>query len=162
LEPWRAIDFSIFARIARDPDVMRYITGGVPWTDDEIRGFIRRQMKYHARHGFCLWRIVRRQDGALLGFCGLQPLELDGRREVEIGWWLAKRHWKRGLATEAARRALGRTFAGEKLRKVVAIAMPENTASRRIMHKIGLRYHRQTRRRGFRVVCYSGAARFLG
>ena len=134
---------------------MRFINGGVPWTDDEIRGFVRRQMRQFAREGTCLWRISRRPDGKTIGFCGLQPLNLESRHEVEIGWWLAKRCWRRGLATEAARLVMNFGFATANLRRVVAIAMPENAASRRVMRKLGMRYVRATVRRGFDVVVYS-------
>ncbi len=45
-----------------------------------------------------------RPDSALIGFCGLEPLVGEAKKEVEIGWWLARDCWGgQGLATEAAR-----------------------------------------------------------
>jgi RimJ/RimL family protein N-acetyltransferase len=41
------------------------------------------------------------------------------------------------------------------LRRVIAIAMPANAASRHVMEKLGLRYQRDTVRRGFPVVVYA-------
>lgn len=155
LEGWSHAHFGCFAGIARDPDVMRFINGGLPWTDNEIRGFIRGQMRHRAQDGFCLWRIVRRPDGKTLGFCGLQPFKLENRREVEIGWWLAKRYWRRGLATETARLAMRHALEIAGLARVIAIAMPQNAASRHVMHKLGMRYARSAKRRGFDVVVYS-------
>lgn len=155
LERWNHLHFSCFAEIARDREVMRFINGGIPWTDDEIRGFVRRQMRHRAQCKFCLWRIVRKPDGKMMGFCGLQPLSLDNRREVEIGWWLAKKYWRRGLATEAARLAMKHGFKTAGLKRIVAIAMPQNAASRHVMRKIGMRYERESVRRGFDVVVYS-------
>ncbi|HET9401696.1 MAG TPA: GNAT family N-acetyltransferase [Candidatus Acidoferrales bacterium] len=157
LECWSHIHFGCFADIARDPDVMRFINGGVPWADFEIREFIRRQMRHRARKGFCMWRIVRRPDGRTLGFCGLQPLNFENRNAVEIGWWLAKQYWRRGLATESARLAMKQGFARARLTRVIAIAMPQNAASRHVMHKLGMRYVRSAKRRGFDVVVYSVA-----
>src|SRR5579862_5352186 len=110
LLPWRLTDFAAFRPIATDPEVMRYISNGTPWTDDKIREFIRRQMRHAAARNFCLWKITRKPDGKLLGFCGLQPLTIEGQREIEIGWWLAKNCWRRGLATEAARAVMKFAF----------------------------------------------------
>ena len=42
---WSLDDFTRFKPIGKDPEVMRYISGGIPWTDERIREFIDRQMK---------------------------------------------------------------------------------------------------------------------
>jgi len=89
----------------------------------------------------------------LIGFCGLQPLpETD---EIEIGWWLARAWWGRGLATEAARAALHEGFTRAGLDRIVAIAQPANTASIRIMEKLGMRFERMTESRGVPVAMYA-------
>jgi [ribosomal protein S5]-alanine N-acetyltransferase len=155
LTPWRHIDFASFRPIATDPEVMRYINDGAPWNDDQIREFIRRQMRHAAAKQFCLWRIVREPDGKMLGFCGLQPLTIEGHREVEIGWWLARNCWGRGLASEAAREAMRFAFDEVKLSRVIAIAQPENRASIRIMRKLGMRFEREATHKGIRVVLYA-------
>jgi ribosomal-protein-alanine N-acetyltransferase len=154
LMPWRYVDFAAFRPIATDPQVMRYINNGAPWNDEQIREFIRLQMRHAASKGFCLWRIVRRHDGKLLGFCGLQPLTIEGWREVEIGWWLAVNCWRRGLATEAAHPAMQFAFDRANLGRVIAIAQPENRASVRIMRKLGMKFDREATHKGIRVVLY--------
>ncbi len=91
--------------------------------------------------------------GPLIGFCGLQPLpELD---EIEIGWWLARAWWGRGLATEAARVAMRDAFDRLGFERIVAIAQPANTASIHIMQKLGMRFERIVQPRGIPVVLYS-------
>jgi len=155
LMPWHFADFAAFRPIATDPDVMRYIHNGVPWNDDQIREFVRRQMRHAAANQFCLWRIVRKPDGKMLGFCGLQLLKIEGQRDVEIGWWLAKTCWRRGIATEAARAAMRFAFDKAKLRRVIAIAQPENDASVRIMRKLGMRFECDGTHKGIHVVFYS-------
>ena len=155
LMEWRHADFAAFRPIAKDPDVMRYISDGIPWSDEGIREFIGRQIRHAAARRFCLWRIARNPDGKTIGFCGLQPLKLEGQREVEIGWWLAKNCWGRGLATEAARTVMRFAFDDAKLRRVIAIARPENLASIRIMRKLGMRFEREATHKGISVVVYS-------
>ncbi len=96
--------------------------------------------------------MARRSD-----FAGCSRLRLEDDSEVEIGWWLARRCWGKGLATEAAQSVLRYAFERAGLARVIAIAMPENLASRRIMEKIGMRYESETEHKGFRVVLYSAS-----
>lgn len=155
LMPWRHADFAAFRPIATDPEVMRYISDGAPWSDEKIREFVRRQMRHESTRRFCLWRIARKPDGKMLGFCDLQPVMLEGHPEVEIGWWLAKNCWGRGLASEAARLAMRFAFARANLHRVSAIARAENLASVRIMKKLGMRFERESTHKGIPVVVYS-------
>lgn len=151
LHAWREADWTSFAPIARDPEVMRYITGGAPWTDERIQEFVARQIAWHAAEGYCRWRLEEKSTGATIGFCGggrMHGLEDD---EVEVGWWLARSHWGRGLATEAARAAIQDLFTRVGLPRVVSMAARENTASLRIMRKLGYTFLREQEYRGFTV-----------
>ena len=132
---------------------MRYIRDGSSWPEELSRQFVMRQIELFRERKFCLWKLLPKEGGRLIGFCGLQPL--PGTPDIEIGWWLARVWWGRGLATEAARAALGDGFARVGLGRIVAIAQPANTASIRIMRKLGMRYERMTESRGIPVVLYS-------
>ena len=59
---------------------------------------------------------------------------------VEIGWRVARAHWGRGLATEAALAAAEYGFQTLALKEILAFTTPANTASRRVMEKIGMTY----------------------
>ncbi len=158
LVEWEPGDQQALRPIATDPEVMRYIAEGIPWSDEQIREFVLRQMRHAAERGFCLWKLLLREPhaaGRPAGLCGLQPLA--GTEEIEIGWWLERELWGRGLATEAARAVLEFAWERAGLSRVVAIARAENRASRRIMEKLGMRYERDTVHRGFPVVLYSVA-----
>ena len=134
LAPWRMDDWIEFRPIATDPDVMRFITGGTPWTDDQIQAFVKRQMELFAEKTFCRWKLSSKDSTEIIGFCGV-GLWHDA---PEIGWWLRKRDWGRGLATEAARAALQDVFQRTELRRIISIVRPANTASIRVMEKLGL------------------------
>jgi RimJ/RimL family protein N-acetyltransferase len=155
LLPWRSEDWVQLCPIARDPEVVRYISEGKPWPDERIRDFVERQVAGFAARGYCFWRLEHKADGEIIGFCGLQPLE--GTSEIEIGWWLARTRWGQGFATEAAREALRDAFERVELERVVAIARAENRASTHIMEKLGMRYERDTTHRGIDVVMYAVA-----
>lgn len=153
LEPWSSSDWETFRPIATDPEVMRYINGGVPWTDEEIQSFVNRQVLLYCARGFCRWKLLEKATGELIGFCG--PGMWRDAPDPEIGWWLARSHWGRGLATEAARAALQDAFERVGLERVISIAMPGNRASIGIMKKLGLEFDAEFESDGIRLVRYA-------
>jgi RimJ/RimL family protein N-acetyltransferase len=151
--PWSESDWLDFKPIATDSEVVRYISEGQPWPDERIQEFVRRQMRCLRERSYCLWKLLEPGAGRMVGFCGMQPL--SNSAEIEIGWWLARSHWGRGLATEAARAALRDGFERVGLRRIVAIAQPANRASLRVMEKLGMHYEQDTRHKGIDVVLYA-------
>ena len=131
---------------------MRYITGGTPWSEEQIRGFVERQVKLYADRGFCRWRVLEAASGEFIGFCGVGFWR--DAPDPEIGWWLARRYWGRGFATEAGRCALRDAFERVALERVISVAMVENTASRRVMEKLGLRWQCDFEHEGVRLARY--------
>lgn len=153
LLPWQPEDWLLLRPIGTDPEVMRYISDGKRWPDERIREFVGRQIGHFDRVGYCLWKVLLKETSAMIGFCGLQPL--DGTAETEIGWWLAWACWGQGLATEAARTALMDGFERAGLERIVAVALPENHASIHVMEKLGMKYEREMIHRGSDVVLYA-------
>ncbi len=155
LLPWQRDDWIQLCPIAKDPEVVRYISNGEPWTDERIREFVGRQVDGFAARGYSFWRLEHKADREIIGFCGLQPL--DGTSEIEIGWWLVRSRWGQGFATEAAREAMRDAFERVGLERIVAIAQAANRASTHIMEKLGMKYERDTTHRGIDVVLYGVA-----
>lgn len=150
---WSADDYAQLRPLAINPEVMRYVTGGTPWSDEQIHDFVARQLRTYATHGFCRWRLIRKSDDAFLGFCGAgfwrdQP-------DTELGWWLAPVHWRQGYATEAARVALADMFDRVQLERITSVAMVDNRASIHVMEKIGLHREHEFEDYGFRLVRYA-------
>jgi RimJ/RimL family protein N-acetyltransferase len=152
LDAWKTSDWISFRPIAQDAEVMRYITGGTPWSEEQIRAFVDRQVNLYAERGFCRWRLVEPASGELIGFCGAGFWR--DAPDPEIGWWLARRYWGRGLATEAARCALRDAFERVGLERVISVAMVENAASLRVMEKLRLRRQREFEHEGVRLAQY--------
>lgn len=156
LDRWQPSDWTMLRPIATDPEVMRYITGGVPWTDEQIQLFVDRQVKLDAERGFCRWKLLLRLEREMIGFCGVGFWR--DAPDPEIGWWLGREYWGRGLATEAARAALRHAFEQAKLGRIISIARPENTASIRIMEKLGMTRECEFESEGLRLVRYACVA----
>ncbi len=108
------------------------------------------------RHGFGMWAVLRRADGAFLGRCGLRYL--DDTREIELGYTLTKACWGLGYATEASRAVLHHAFEVLRLERLVAIADPANVASVNVMTKIGMNFERVGTFYGSECVLYALAA----
>ena len=100
----------------------------VPCTEAEARTWIEGASAAPA-HTFA---IVRRSDGAFLGAVGFVLFP----EAAGLGYWVGRRFWGQGYATEAASlavnhaRALGAT-------RLEAETFPENAASARVLAKLG-------------------------
>ena len=91
-----------------------------------------------AAHGFSLWALDEREGDPLVGVAGLALVEGDGP-DVEAAYILRRDRWGRGYATEALRAVLEIGHEQLGLERIVALAYPENDASRRVMEKAGMR-----------------------
>ena len=100
----------------------------------------------YQRHGFGLWALVLREDGGLVGDCGLTVQDVDGASMVEIGWHVRRDLWGRGLATEAAAACRDHGFATLDVPLLISLVRPENVASCRVAEKIGMKVTAETRR----------------
>jgi [ribosomal protein S5]-alanine N-acetyltransferase len=109
---------------------------GSTGTLEDTRRALDAKLRHFEEHGFGMMAVVDRGDGALLGYAGLQWLE-DGP-DVEIGYYLGRRAWGRGLATELAHALVERAFGDLELTRLVAVVRPENEASKRVLAKAGL------------------------
>lgn len=153
LDSWQASDWKAFRPIATDVEVMRYITGGIPWSDEQIKSFVDRQIALYSERGFCRWKLLAKSTGEMIGFCGVGFWR--DAKDPEIGWWLARRHWGRGLATEAAQVALRDVFQRTRLDRIISIARPANTASTRIMEKLGFQLECEFQDEGVALLRYA-------
>ncbi len=128
-------DLAALYQMHRDPLVMATL-GGVR-SDEETRKYLRVNMEHWARHGFGVWMLRTLVDGIFVGRCAIRHLEVEGRDELELAWALVPERWGQGYATEAARAMveLARTRLG--LGDLVALTLPDNLASRRVMERVG-------------------------
>src|ERR1035438_610989 len=114
LDPWQSSDWTAFRPIAQDAEVMRYITGGAAWSDEQIRGFVDRQVKLYGERGFCRWKLMERSSRELVGFCGVGFWREAGDRLVAGAPLLGPRVGNRSRPLRAAGRfRTGRPGAGD-------------------------------------------------
>lgn len=138
LRAFRRRDLPRYATLNADPEVMRYLEG-VPLTRDESDELAEWAQRCHAERGLGMVAVERRDDGAFLGSCGLHPQDWYPQ-DLELGWRLARRHWGRGYATEAAGAWLEHGFSTLGLARVISITDPPNLRSLAVMHRLGFVY----------------------
>jgi ribosomal-protein-alanine N-acetyltransferase len=92
-----------------------------------------------ARPGLGFHVVELRETGAPVGICGLA--KRDFLDDVDIGYAFLPQHGGQGYAIEAARGVLAHARA-LALDRLVATVHPENSASIRLLEKLGLRFER--------------------
>ncbi len=142
LRRWRPADLEPFARMNADPEVMRHFPRPLDRAgSDALVGRIEAAFE---EHGYGLWAVDRREDGAFLGFTGLAIPRFEAAFTpcVEVGWRFARDAWGHGYATEAAREALRFGFEEAALPEIVSCTSAGHERSRRVMERLGM--HRDT------------------
>ena len=125
-----------------NPEITKYIPDA-PRSIEEAREELEWHMNGHPKYPeLGLWATIHRESGKFIGRCGLLPWTIDGQREVEVAYTIAQEYWGRGLATEAARGILDYGFEQLHLTRVICLMAPENQASQRVAHKIGMTLER--------------------
>ena len=140
-----------FVRAWSDPDVTRYLPSRRPIPEHRTRETVAKLAAGWEERGFGAWSLFT-GDGLWVGYCGLQPLV--GSDEIELFYGLAREVWNKGYASEAARAAVKFGFERLGLDRIVAVAIPENTASRRVMERAGMTYTRGAEFYGLHVAYY--------
>jgi protein-tyrosine-phosphatase/RimJ/RimL family protein N-acetyltransferase len=134
-------DAPFILELLNDPAWLRYIGDrGVRTLGDARRYIEQGPRRMYAEHGFGPYLVERKDDGASLGICGL--FRRDTLPDVDVGFALAEPFRGQGYAFEAAAATLRYARESLKLQRVVAIALPENHASTRVLERLGLRFER--------------------
>lgn len=137
-------DAPFILELLTDPGFLRFIGDrGVRTLDDARRYIDERFVASYTRNGFGLYAVVRKEDGAVVGMCGL--VKRDGLEDVDVGFALLPAYRTRGYAIESAAAVveLGRSAFG--LRRMVAIVNPENADSIRVLQGLGMTFERLMR-----------------
>jgi RimJ/RimL family protein N-acetyltransferase len=138
LRQWRPDDLDAIAAINADPAVMAHLGGPLDRAASAQR--LDLDAVSIARRGFGKWAVTRRDTGELIGRVGFDGVDWDMpfAPAVELGWRIAVRHQGRGFAAEAARATARLGFGAFELDELVAYTTTLNTASRAVMHRIGM------------------------
>lgn len=138
LRTWQESDADAFFRINEDPKVIEFLPG--PLTMQKVQDFMSAMNQQWQEKHYTLWAAEEKASGKLAGFIGLSWLALPPPfvPSVEIGWRLGSEFWYQGYATEGANAAMRWGFDECGLDEIVAITVPANVRSQRVMTKLGM------------------------
>jgi RimJ/RimL family protein N-acetyltransferase len=140
---WEERDRAPYAAFLADPALRKFFRSVVDaaTASNWIDGYIDEL----AQSAFGWRAIERKSDGALIGDAGVGLIDeasravMRGQPLVEAGWTIGREFWGQGYATEAAGACLKAAWSDPSLTEIVAAAHVENTASHRVMEKLGMR-----------------------
>ena len=141
LRDWQDRDRIAFHAINTDPRVMRFL--GPLMTLEDVDALIVRMQQMQEGLGHCFWAVERKEDGRLIGWCGL----IRGAQNtpiadcLEVGWRLSFDMWGQGYAQEVASAAIQWGFQHFSDDSIWAITVDENERSWGLMERLGMTRH---------------------
>lgn len=145
IRDWTADDLEFLVHMFAKPEVWRFpFERG--FTTQETEGWLSQKIETQEAGVASPSAVEERATGRLAGYVALSPPVWlpEVMPAVEIGWRLDPPFWGMGLATEGARALLGFGFTHMGLTEILSIYEPDNVASGRVMHRIGMRFDRET------------------
>jgi RimJ/RimL family protein N-acetyltransferase len=134
-------DVDLLVELDGDPEVMRWLNGGIPTS----RTFIERRIiplftSYDGPFGF--WAALSQQDGAFLGWLSLRRIDDE---EASLGYRFRREAWGQGYATEGGRALIDLAFGELGMRRVMAGTFEHNARSLGVMQRLGMRLRARSR-----------------
>jgi len=152
LRKFRESDWDPYAAMCADPQVMRYLGTGVTIGRDEAWRSLAVFLGHWQLKGYGMWALEAKQTGEFVGRAGfLHPPDWPG---FELGWVLARPHWGRGYAIEAAREALRFAFEELDRDRVISLIRPANERSIRVAERLGSKLAGEVELRGSKALVY--------
>ncbi len=129
-------DLQIMFELNRDPEVVKYADTPVKDMEEARQRLEQGPLADYKKYGYGRFAVELKETGQVIGFCGIKYLpEID---LPEVGYRYLKEYWGRGIGTEAAEACV--EFAREdlKIKKLIALIVPENIGSIRVAEKLGM------------------------
>src|SRR5262249_886885 len=138
LSEFRSSDKDALIAHLNDRDIYeRTLRIPFPYTDaadDEWLALVARITKPQGRP--VQWAI-RSADDALIGGVGFGGFQVGKSHRAEVGYWLARPYWGRGIMTAVLQQVCRHAFDEFGLAKITAHVFPHNPASARVLEKCG-------------------------
>jgi ribosomal-protein-alanine N-acetyltransferase len=147
LRPFAAGDADALFELYGDPEVMTF-TGG-PKTREQTEEGLARLIALYESQGFGLFAVEH--EGRVIGRVGFIVQMVEGVREVELAYMIARAAWGRGFGVEACMAARDWGLQHLPSPRLVSLIDPRNLRSLKIAEKLGSRFERVVTFHGQRV-----------
>ena len=129
-------DYSALCQILQDNEVMYAYEGA--FCDSEVQEWLDKQIDRYKTLGFGLWAVILKENGLMIGQCGLTMQDCKGHQVLEVGYLFQKAYWHKGYATEAAIACKEYAFNTLNADKVYSIIRDNNIASQKVAQRNGM------------------------
>ncbi|MGW2306662.1 GNAT family N-acetyltransferase [Actinomadura luteofluorescens] len=152
LRPLTGEDFDDYAAMLADPQVAGGLAESVGTSPADAWRSLALFIGHREMRGYSHWALVEKATGRFVGRAG--PWQPHGFPGLGVGWCLAREHWGKGYATEAARASLDYCLTELGAEEVISVILPDNSPSIAVAERIGHRYLRDIQYRGQTVHLY--------
>ena len=130
-------DVHIMFELNSDPEIIKYAEATPARDLQEARQRLEQgPLADYEQYGYGRFAVELKETGKVIGFCGIKYLpEID---LPEVGYRYLKEYWGTGIGTEAARVCVDFARDDLKIKKLIALIMPENTGSIKVAEKLGM------------------------
>ncbi len=128
-------DLDALAEMFSDPETMRYLGEGKVFNRNETWRSISSTLGHWLLRGYGMWAVDSKESGELVGRVGF--LDAEGWPGFELGWIVAKPHWGKGYAFEAAKVAYDYAIGPLQRDRVISLIRLGNDRSVRVAQKLG-------------------------
>lgn len=129
-------DFGSLCEILQDAETMTAYEG--PFNDVEVQNWLDSQRTRYRETGFGLWAVILKENGKMIGQCGLTMQTRKEDKVLEIGYLFNRRYWHKGYATEAARACKKYAFETLRAPEVCSIIRDTNIPSQNVAIRNGM------------------------
>lgn len=137
-------DCEFIFELVNEPVFKQYIGDKQVATLSDAHEYLRNgPVGSYERHGFGMFLVSARDGSEPLGICGLVKREQFA--DPDLGFAFLRRYWAQGYALESAQAVLEYGDKELGLSRIIAIADPGNSASVRLIEKLGLGFERTVR-----------------
>ena len=130
-------DLDSLCEILQDEETMVAYEGA--FTDEETQKWLDWQRTLYREKGYGLWAVILKENGAMIGQCGLTMQTWKDQRVLEIGYLFNRSYWHQGYATEAAKACKEYAFKILKAPEVCSIIRDTNIASQNVAIRNGMK-----------------------
>jgi ribosomal-protein-alanine N-acetyltransferase len=140
-------DAEFILELVNEPAWIRNIGDRGIRTREAARDYIlNRIASSYELNGFGLYLVALKDSGEPAGICGL--IKRDSLDDVDIGFAFLERCWSKGYAVESAAAVMNHARRSLGLKRIVAITIPDNRGSIKVLEKIGLRFEKMIKMPG--------------
>jgi RimJ/RimL family protein N-acetyltransferase len=138
LRQWRESDAEALFKYASDPDVGPRAGWPPHKSVEESLQIIRTVFNTPT-----MWAVELKETGEAIGCVGYLPASVSNLQipddQCEVGYWIGKPYWGRGICTEALRLVIDYCFKVKHFTVLWGDYFPNNPASGRVMMKCGFK-----------------------